>query len=208
VLSVIVQQAAPHPSSFTEIADGVIIAILSGLGIYLSKQFKSVHELREFIVGRPKSDLEPDPPPGFMEQIKDANANAATAIEATRAATAETKENSEAVLAMSTRFGQQNGTVLKIQDDVASLHNSVSSIELAVSELAGKPVPASVAEVRDAVAQEHEAGEARQAELLGAIQKDTTALVKDMHTDGGGSSRDLLESVVQEQERLKDDEGA
>jgi hypothetical protein len=219
VLGVIVQQTAPHVSSFTEIADGLIIAMLTGLGVYVAKQFKFVHELREFIVGRPKSDLEPEPPPGFMEQIKDANANAATAIAATRAATAETKENSEAVLAMSTRFGQQNGTVLKIQDDVVSLHNSVANIETTLSEIAGKP-PASVAEVKEALASEHEASEARQADILGAIQHDTAALVKDSKPDAGSSSRDVLDEqtrvlgeIVDEQsrvkeERRKDDEGA
>jgi hypothetical protein len=125
------------------------------------------------MVTRVPSEFESDPPLGFIDQLK--------------ANTKETRDNSAAVLLMSTRFMQQNGTVKDIQKDVAVLHSLVADI-------AGKP-PASVAEVKHAVAQGNAASEVRQAEILGAIKSDTTALVEDSHPDGGDSSRDVLDRI-------------
>jgi len=198
VLSVIVQQAAPAPSVFLEVFAGVAVLGVGSFFAFIVRRFKTIDAVYEVMATRKPSELEPHPPKGLIDQVRDV-------IDATG-------ENTNAVLTMSLRQQQANGTMKTMQ-------KAIASIQIAVETMAGKP-PASVAEVKEAVAQEHEAGEARQAELLGAIQKDTTALVKDMHTDGGGSSRDVLDEqsrvlhdIVDEQdrvkeERLKDDEGA
>jgi hypothetical protein len=165
--------SAPAPSLFLEIFAGVAVLGFGGFFAFIARRFKTIDDLYAVMATRKPTDLEPHPPLGFIDQLE--------------SNTKETRENSAAVLAMATRFGQQNGTVLEIQKDVAVLHSLVADI-------AGKP-PASVAEVKKAVAQEHEASEARQAEILGAIKSDTMSLVDDSHPDGGDSSRDVLNRI-------------
>ena len=113
---------------------------------------------------------------------------------------------------LSVMVNESNGTVKRIE-------NMVADIKPQVAAIAGKP-PASVADVVQAFASEHEANEGRQVEILSALKKDTTALVKDIKPDGGNSSRDVLDEqsrvlhdIADEQDRVKeerskDDEGA
>jgi hypothetical protein len=176
----VIDTGSPAPSLFLEIFAGVAVLGCGAFFAFVARKFKVIDSMYDALVTRKPSELESQPPLGFIDQLKEN--------------TRETKDNKEAVLAMATRFGQQNGTVLDIQTDVASLHTAVEKIEKAVSEIAGKP-PASVAEVKEAVAHEHEASEARQAQILGAIKKDTTSLVEDSHPDGGDSSRDVLDRI-------------
>jgi hypothetical protein len=198
VLGVIVQQSNPAPSVFLEIFAGVAVLGVGSFFAFIVRRFKTIDAVYEVMATRKPSELEPHPPKGLIDQVRDV--------------IVATGENTNAVLTMSVRQQQANGTMKKMQ-------TAIDSIQVTVEKMAGRP-PASVAEVKKAVADEHEASEARQAEILGAIQQDTTALVKDMHTDGGDSSRDVLDEqsrvlhdISDEQgrvkeERLKDDEGA
>ena len=109
MLAVIVQQTtAVHPSAFQEIADGVIIALLLGIGGWGARRFKRWDAAYDTLATRKPTELEPHPPKGLVDQVADA-------VKEASAATAATGENTNAVLAMGVRQGQANGTMKDIQ---------------------------------------------------------------------------------------------
>jgi hypothetical protein len=206
----IVHQEAQKPSAFLEISVGVAVVVITSIFGYLVKKFNEDREDRQrsedkidrvynALITADADELNRNPPLGLIDQTAAAVAVANEALVATKEATAETRENSAAVFAMSGRFREQNGTVLDIQTDIGKLHTELGLVKTAVERIEGKP-PASVADVVAAVAHEHEAQEERQSALLGAIQSDTSNLVT------SGESRDaVLEGIATEQERVKDE---
>jgi hypothetical protein len=143
----IVHQESPKPSVFLEVSVGVAVVVITSIFGYLVKKFNEDREDRKrseekidrvynALITADADELNRNPPLGLIDQTAAAVAVANEALAATTEATAETKLNSEAVLAMATRFGQQNGTVLDIQNEVSSLRNEVGQLHSLVEGVA------------------------------------------------------------------------
>ena|ERR1700691_2310422 len=125
-LGVIVQQAASRPSEFQEIADGVIVALLTGIGAYVVKKLDIVNDIRDAFGSKPATEFEPARL-GILDQMKEITKAATDAVAATKEQTAETAKNSEAVLNMSVRIGQQNDEIGKLRVDLGEVRTLVDS---------------------------------------------------------------------------------
>lgn len=147
--AVIRQVAAPsHPSGFQEIVDGILIIMLSTIGGYAVRKFKKWDSAYEVLATRKPTELEPNPPKGIVDQ--------------TQANTAATGENTNAVLAMSTRMAQSNGTMKDILNVLAD-----------------------------------------HSKLLATLLGGTATLIADTQPNDGSTSRDMLDEIVSEQQRVK-----
>lgn len=172
-LGVIVQQAASRPSTFQEIADGVIVLMVGGIGAYLARKLRIVDDIRDAFGTRPATEFEPARL-GVLDQMQAITKAANDAIEATKESTAENAKNTEAVLAMGVRVGQQNDAIGALQLGLGEVRTLVDS----------------------------------HGETLTAIQTGTETLVHESKTNEGGSMRDRVDEISDEQTRVREEKTA